>query len=65
MVRCYIMNPVLITELIEYLAYKLRTIIMDSPPRDTKSMNDIVFDKFDHVGSFNFNNGTTSAHFEK
>ena len=48
------MNLVLITELIEYLTYKLGTVIMDDPPRDTKSMDDMVFDKINHVGSFNF-----------
>ena len=47
-------EPVLITKLIEYLAHELGTVIMDDPPRDTKSMDDMVFDKINHVKSFNF-----------
>jgi len=32
----------------------LGTIIMDDPPGDTKSMDDMVFDEVDHIGGFNF-----------
>jgi len=51
----HILNPIIVAKLIEYLACKLGTIIMNNPPGDTKPMNDMVFDKVDHVGSFNFN----------
>ena len=38
---------------------------MDDPPRDTKSVNDMVFDKINHIRSFNLYSGIASAHFEK
>ena len=62
---CHILNLVTITEPIEYLACKLGTVIMDDPPRDTKSMDDIVFDEINHVESFDFNQCIASAYFEK
>jgi len=50
-----ILNLILIAKLIEYLARKLGTIIINNPPWDTKPMNDMAFDKVDYVGSLNFN----------
>ena len=44
-----------ITELIEYLAYKLGTIIMNNPPGDSKSMGDMVKNEVNHAESFDFN----------
>ena len=51
----HILNSVFIAEPIEYLACKLGTVIMDDLPRDTESMDDMVFDEINHVGSFDFN----------
>jgi len=36
------------------LAHKLETIVMDDPPGDTKSMDDMVSDEINNIGSFNF-----------
>jgi len=36
------------------LARKLGTVIMDDPPRDTKLMDNMVFDEINYVRSFNF-----------
>ena len=42
-------------EPIEYLAYELGTVVVDDPSRDTKSMDDMVFDEINHIRGFNFN----------
>ena len=34
---------------------QLGTIIMDDPPGDTKSMDDMVFDEINHIRGFDFN----------
>jgi len=34
---------------------KLGTIVMNNPHEDTKSMDDMVFNKVNHIGSFDFN----------
>jgi len=36
------------------LARKLRTIVMNDPPGDTKSVDDMVFDEVNNIGGFNF-----------
>ena len=54
-----------ITKLIEYLAHELGTVIMDDLPRDTKPINDMVFDEINHVESFGFNQWYGFCHFEK
>ena len=36
------------------MAYELGTVIVDDPPRDTKSMDDMVFDEINHVRGFDF-----------
>ena len=59
------MNLVLVAELIERLACKLETIIVNDPPWDTKLVDDMMFDEVYHVDGFNFSERTTSAHFEK
>jgi len=38
---------------------------MDDPSGDTKSMDDIMFDKVNNVSCFNLASGMTSLHFEK
>jgi len=50
----HILNPVLVTGLIEWLACKLGTIVVDGPPADTKSVDDLVFDEVDHINDLNF-----------
>ena len=44
---------VLVIELIEWLACKLETIVVNDPPGDTKSVDD-MFDEVDHISGFNF-----------
>jgi len=38
---------------------------MDDPSRDTKSMDDMVFDEVNNIGDFNLSERYPSAHFEK
>jgi len=38
----------------EWLAYELRTIVVDDPPWNTKSMNDVLFNEVNRVNGFNF-----------
>jgi len=40
-------------------------LIMDDPPRDTKSMDDMVFDKLTTLEVLTSTSGIASAHFEK
>ena len=49
------LNLVLVAELIGYLACKLGTVVMNNPPGDTKSMDDMVFNEVNHVENFDFN----------
>ena len=60
-----ILNSVLITKLIELLARKLWSTVMDDPSGDTKSMDDMVFDEVNNIGDFNLSERYPSAHFEK
>ena len=48
------LNSVFITKLIECLALRLKTIVMDDPSGDTKSVDDIVFDEVNNIICFNF-----------
>jgi len=38
---------------------------MNNPPGNTKPMNDVVFDKIDHIEVLTSISGIVSAHFEK
>ena len=36
------------------MAHKLRSIVMDDPPGDTKSVDDMVFDEVNNIAGYNF-----------
>ena len=44
---------------------RIGTIVMEDPSGDTKSVDDMMSDKVNHVGGFNFNERIASANFEK
>ena len=48
-----ILYVVFVAESKEWLGYKLGTIVVNDPPGNTKSVNDMVFDEIDHISYFN------------
>ena len=53
------------TEPLESLTDELGSIVMDNSLRYTKTVDDVMFNEFDHTDDFTSFKGMASAHLEK